>query len=261
MWLKYNKKMNKAIKNQELWIAQSIVKPKIDWKKFIKSFEFNNKERVVLEKQLPDGTEFSITIMSGDDREAEKRAKHLLKSFLALVGLESGVAYNVMIKSLFSLTREVYAYSDSYSIKMRVMPEEDFDFPFLKKANKSIKNLDTNAREQIVGGLSFLYGAIHAHSDEHAFLSLYGGLEYLAAYIAGKGRRGVTESTAVLKFVDKGILDIKEGLEWVDKFGEFHSLHYGVLHGREKISSNKVKEIKSFFQEFFGKALEYLTRS
>jgi hypothetical protein len=253
--------MNKTIKNQELWIAQSIVKPKIDWKNFIKSFEFNNEERIVLEKQLPDGTEFSITVMSGDDRKAEKQAKHLLKSFLALVGLESGAAYNVMIKSLFSLTRGVYAYSDSYSFKIRVMPKEDFDFPFLKKANEFIKNLDTNERDRIVNGLSFLYDAINAHSDEHAFLSLYGGLNYLAGYIAGKGRRGVTEATAVLKFVDKGILDLKEGLEWVGKFDEFHRLHYDILLGREKISLNEVKEIKSFFQEFFGKALEYLTRS
>lgn len=253
--------MNKAIKNQELWIAQSIVKPKIDWKNFIKNFEFNNEERIVLEKQLPDGTEFSITVMADDARKAEKRAKHLLKSFLALVGLESGVAYNVIIRSLFSLTKGAYAYSDSYSASIQVIPEEDFDFPFLREVNKFVKDLDANARERIVSGLSFLYDAIHAHSDEHAFLSLYGGLEYLAAYIAGKGRRGVTEATVVLKFVDKGILDLKEGLEWVGKFGEFHSLHYAVLHGREKISSNKVEEIKPFFQEFFGKALEYLTRS
>lgn len=258
--------MNDTISNKVLWkVSGATVEPTIDLGNIdLENFKFNSEEEIVFEKQDGDKIEFSVIVATDDDKNFGKvrnRSEFLLKSFLALLGLESESSFKVnterMRMSCIRNPKKDKLPSAAFDTLHVVRRFEDLDFSLLKKVTEFIKKFDMGTRDRIIEALNFLYDAINANTDKHAFLSIYGGLNYLFGHIAHMDSKGKSEAVTVLKFVDKGVLDFKEGMKWMDTINKFHKMHYDVLFGRKEVSKKEVIEIKSFFRVFLDKYIEY----
>jgi hypothetical protein len=144
------------------------------------------------------------------------------------------------------------------NIKLRPIPPkfEDLDLNFLKTVSSSLKVLDTEERERILGALNFLCDALAAHTTVQSYLTIYGGLNFLTSGVGQQRNTLSSDDMALREFMKVGVIDPADVTTFENKFQHFHTRHYKVLKGN-KVKKQELDEIKAFFKVFLAKYIEY----
>lgn len=252
-----------GIGQERLWKGEAIVEPKVEWGKIgIDSFEFGADESITLENQFEDKTLFSVNVIADEEgvHAVYARAELLMKSFLALLGMEAGRVYKCKIghmRPVQSVRSKDGYLLDTATASFRVVPAfEDLDLSLLKGSNSLLKRLDIEKRDVMLEALNFVYDAISASTSVHSLLSLYGGLSYLTATIGRKETSLDSAEETLSMFRNNGVLNECEEGDWWNKFKDFHTLQYKVIKSN-KVKYEELREIKAYFKKFFLKCMEY----